>query len=138
MIITDNANTGVFMDCRQMIEAGSDIKLTSIRKDARYTFNSKDAVEFHYARAAMHRMLYTLADSNALNGAMPGAALKEHVRLVTKVRVITTVLLLLIIARLLYMIFRIWKPNAKMLEKWEKKIARKESRRQKKLAKKNA
>lgn len=36
MMITDNANTGVFMDGYQMIEAGGDIKLTYLADSARF------------------------------------------------------------------------------------------------------
>lgn len=72
MMITDNANTGVFMDGYQMIEAGGDIKLTYLADSARFDFDKNDTVTYHYAREAMHRVLYTVANSKAMLGAMPG------------------------------------------------------------------
>jgi beta-glucosidase len=76
-IITDNANTGEFMDAYQMIEAGADGKLTSIPEGARYTFDESNVAEYHYGREAMHHMLYTIANSNVMNGAMPGSDFKQ-------------------------------------------------------------
>jgi beta-glucosidase len=73
MIITDNANTGVFMDCGQMIEAGADIKLTSMADSARFDFDENDVATYHYGRIAMHHVLYTIANSKAVDGAMPGS-----------------------------------------------------------------
>lgn len=72
MMITDNANTGVFMDGYQMIEAGGDIKLTYLKDSARFDFDRNDKATYHYAREAMHRVLYTVANSKAMLGAMPG------------------------------------------------------------------
>ena len=72
MMITDNANTGVFMDGYQMIEAGGDIKLTYLADSARFDFDKNDTATYHYAREAMHRVLYTVANSKAMLGAMPG------------------------------------------------------------------
>ena len=72
MMITDNANTGVFMDGYQMIEAGGDIKLTYLADSARFDFDKNDTATYHYARKAMHRVLYTVANSKAMLGAMPG------------------------------------------------------------------
>ena len=40
-VITDNANTGLFMDAYQMIEAGGDAKLTNEPASARWTFRSE-------------------------------------------------------------------------------------------------
>lgn len=72
MMITDNANTGVFMDGYQMIEAGGDLKLTYQADSARFDFDKNDVATYHYAREAMHRVLYTVANSKAMLGAMPG------------------------------------------------------------------
>lgn len=79
LIITDNANTGVFMDCYQMIEAGGDIKLTSLTDSMRFDFDRRDEATYHYAREAMHRLLYTIANSKVMNGAMPGSRFVKEV-----------------------------------------------------------
>lgn len=71
--VTDNANTGVFMDAGQMIQAGGDGKLTNLPSGARYTFDSKDATDYHYGRIAAHHILYSIANSNAMDGGMPGS-----------------------------------------------------------------
>lgn len=49
MMITDNANTGVFMDGYQMIEAGGDIKLTYLADSARFDFDKNDTATYHYS-----------------------------------------------------------------------------------------
>ena len=72
-IITDNANTGVFMDAGQMIQAGADGKLTNLPTGARYTFNKNDVSDYHYGREAVHNILYTITNSKAMNGGMPGS-----------------------------------------------------------------
>ena len=84
VIITDNANTGVFMDGYQMIEAGADIKLTYLAESARFNFDEKDPAHYHYAREAMHRTLYTIANSKAMQGAMPGSVFKDEATLTDK------------------------------------------------------
>ena len=71
--VTDNANTGVFMDAGQMIQAGGDGKLTNLPSGARYTFDSKDATDYHYGRIAAHHILYSIVNSNAMDGGMPGS-----------------------------------------------------------------
>lgn len=73
-IITDNANTGVFMDAGQMIQAGADGKLTNLPSGARYTFNKDDVADYHYGREAIHNILYTIANSKVMNGGMPGSS----------------------------------------------------------------
>ena len=79
-VITDNANTGEFMDGYQMIEAGADGKLTYGYKEyARFDFNENDVATYHYGRKAMHRMLYTVVNSKAMNGAMPGSIFVDTV-----------------------------------------------------------
>ena len=86
-IITDNANTGVFMDAYQMIEAGADGKLTFLPESARYEFGGTDEAEYYYGRQAMHRMLYTIANSKAMNQAMPGSKFVEGLQIVSIVRI---------------------------------------------------
>ena len=92
MIITDNANTGLFMDANQMIEAGGDMKLTYDPKAAIFDWTDPDAATYHYAREAMHRVLYTVANSKAMNGAMPGSIFKDGMRATEKVALAVNVL----------------------------------------------
>ena len=75
-IITDNANTGVFMDAYQMIEAGGDSKLTYQDQTSWWTYDENNAAQYHYGREAIHHLLYTVANSNAMDGAMPGSVYK--------------------------------------------------------------
>lgn len=79
VVVTDNANTSVFMSNYQMIESGADIKLLA-GPDPAYEkeLNLKDSATYHYARAALHRTLYTIANSKAMNGAMPGSVFKYY------------------------------------------------------------
>ncbi len=101
MIITDNANTGVFMSSKQMIEAGADIKLTSDANAARFDWDENDPTEYHYAREAMHHVLYTVANSKAMNGAASGSVFKNGMRLTQKltlgVNIISSALIILMI-----------------------------------------
>ena len=71
-IITDNADTGVFMGAEQMIEAGGDAKLTTQDQSAMWSFDSGDAVSYRYARESLHHLLYTMANGHSMNGAMHG------------------------------------------------------------------
>ena len=71
--VTDNANTGVFMDAGQMIQAGGDGKLTNLPSGARYTFNRNNATDYHYGRIAARHILYSVANSTAMDGGMPGS-----------------------------------------------------------------
>lgn len=96
-VLTDNANTGVFMDGYQMIEAGGDAKLTYALKSARFDFDKDDKAAYHYGREAMHHMMYTIANSKAMNGAMPGSVFRDMPRTVDKIRTGVNVISLLLI-----------------------------------------
>ncbi len=72
-VITDNANTSVFMKGSQMIEAGADAKLANVPDVTGYTFDKNSVVEYHYGKEAIHHMLYTIANSKVMNGGMPGS-----------------------------------------------------------------
>lgn len=75
LIITDNANTGVFMSPYQMLEAGADVKLLNVAEDPTgEQLDLNDPATYHYAREAMHHLLYTVANTNCMNGALPGAS----------------------------------------------------------------
>lgn len=70
-VITD-ADTPTHMDPVQMIKAGADGKLNYA---ASYELDLTDPATAHYAREASHRILYTVANSKAMNGAMHGSTL---------------------------------------------------------------
>ncbi|WP_322155938.1 glycoside hydrolase family 3 N-terminal domain-containing protein [Paratractidigestivibacter sp.] len=72
-IITDNADMGKFMGAEQMIEAGGDAKLTTNDQSDMWSFDSTDAVSYRYARESVHHLLYTMANSHSMNGAMHGS-----------------------------------------------------------------
>lgn len=84
-VLTDNANTGEFMDGYQMIESGADGKLTYAKSSARFDFDENDPATYYYGREAMHRMLYTVANSKAMNNAMPGSVFVDKMTLVDKI-----------------------------------------------------
>jgi beta-glucosidase len=87
-VLTDAANDGVFMDPYQMIEAGGDAKLTYLVESARFDYyDPQDVATYYYARQALHHILYTVVNSNAMNGAMPGSVFKDGMRLCTKVQI---------------------------------------------------
>ena len=89
-IITDNANTGVFMDAAQMIRAGGDTKLTYADQASTmgmWSFDKTNTADYHYAREALHHLLYLTANSHAMNGAMHGSVLKFGLTMVNKVQI---------------------------------------------------
>lgn len=114
-VITDNANTGVFMDGYQMIEAGGDAKLTALVDSARFDYDKNDVATYHYGRAAMHRILYTMANSKVMNGAMPGTVFVDEMSDSEKIVMAVNIGCGLGIAILVLLsVFRFWKP-------WKKK-----------------
>ena len=130
LIMTDNANTGVFMDGYQMIEAGADVKLTYAQESARFDFDAQNSAHYHYAREALHRTLYTIANTNAMNGAMPGSVFKEGMRLTDKVLLAVDIVFGLLAAWFTYVIFRGFKPSKRKLAKLEQKQAKKAAKKQ--------
>ena len=100
-VLTDNANTGEFMDGYQMIAAGGDGKLTYMEESARFNYDENDAATYHYGREVMHRMLYTIANSKAMNGAMPGSRFVDvrtiSDNVILAVNIICPVLILLMV-----------------------------------------
>lgn len=131
-ILTDNANTGVFMDGYQMIEVGADAKLTYEADGARFNFDPENPAHYHYARAALHRILYTIANSNAMNGAMPGSVFRDGMRLSEKIVLAVDIVFGLLALWFAYVIFRGFKPSRRKLAKLEKRQAKKEAKRLKK------
>jgi len=130
LIMTDNANTGVFMDGYQMIEAGADVKLTYAKESARFNFDAQNSAHYHYARAAMHRTLYTIANTNAMNGAMPGSVFKDGMRFTEKVLLAVDIVFGLLAVWFAYVIFRGFKPSRRKLDKLEQKRVKKAAKQQ--------
>lgn len=130
IVMTDNANTGVFMDGYQMTEAGADVKLTSLPASARYNFDKSDPATYYYARQAMHHTLYTIANCKAMNGAMPGSHIKDGTRISTTIMRVVTILFGLLIILEVYKIFRLFKPTQKKLAKLQAKAEKKAQKKQ--------
>ena len=130
IVMTDNANTGVFMDGYQMTEAGADVKLTSLPASARYNFDKSDPATYYYARQAMHRVLYTIANSKSMNGAMPGSQIKDGMRISDKIKLAIDIIFGLLIVLEVYRIFRLFRPTKKKLAKLQAKAEKKAQKKQ--------
>ena len=128
-VITDANGYLGRMDARQMIEAGGSGSLRYL-KDTQFTFDKDSVSDYHYGRKAAHSILYTIANSKAMNGAMPGSTL-VGTPTDKQLRVVLTILPALVLVLLVYRIFRVWKPSKRKLAKLEakaaKKIAKKET-----------
>ncbi len=91
-VITDAANSGTYMDAGQMIRAGGDVKLTYLTKVGNnWRITEDSSADYHYAREALHHLLYVTANSNVMNGSMPGSELVYHASLSAKLRVALSV-----------------------------------------------
>ncbi len=90
-IITDSANAGspAFNES-QMIRAGADAFLKSNANT--YVFDPTNASEYYYAREAAHHLLYTTANSRAMNGAVPGSVYKPGMQPLDKIRLAASIL----------------------------------------------
>lgn len=130
IVMTDNANTGVFMDGYQMTEAGADVKLTTLPASARYDFDKNDPATYYYARQAMRRVLYTIANSKSMNGAMPGSHIKNGMRISDKIKLAVDIIFGLLIVLEVYRIFRLFKPTKKKLAKIQAKAEKKAQKKQ--------
>ena len=85
-IVTDSANSAApYMDSSQMIRAGGDSRLRS--NENNYQYDEDNSAEYHYAREAIHHLLYVTANSKAMEGAMPGSAYAPGLQAVDKVRI---------------------------------------------------
>ncbi|MGT2715977.1 glycoside hydrolase family 3 N-terminal domain-containing protein [Streptococcus respiraculi] len=116
-VITDNANTGVFMDTYQMIEAGADAKLLNAKDPTNYTFDAEDPATYYYARNAVHRLLYTIVNSKSVEGAMSGSQFKQGIHVITKIRVGLTGISVALISLMGWFTYRRFhKPVAKKKE----------------------
>lgn len=114
--LTDNANTGVFMDAYQMIEAGGDAKLTNQPESARWTFDKNNSAQYHYAREALHHILYAVANSKAMNGLMPGVEYVAPMTLATKIQIAITIVTVVLILALAAVIFLGWRKYLKQVK----------------------
>lgn len=133
LIITDNANTSKFMSPYQMLEAGSDIKLLNVSEDPTgEKLDLNDPATYHYARQAMHHLLYTVANSNAMQGALPGAGFRYYNQMKVIQIVFNTVCGILLALLAFFSVWR-WLPGT-----IRRVAARKERRQAKRLSKKAA
>lgn len=65
-IATDSASSaGSYMDVSQKLEAGGVSKLAQAENLVKWTFDQNDPAEYHYAREAMHALLYTTATATS-------------------------------------------------------------------------
>ena len=124
--ITDNANTGspTFMNAYQMIEAGGDAALTTTEY-AVWEFDENDSAHYHYGRQAMHNVLYTVANSKAMMGLMPGSEFVTPMTMAEKILTGVNIAAVVIILALAYFIFRGFKPTKKKAAKLAAKAAAK-------------
>ncbi len=110
--------------------AGADVKLTSLPASARYNFDKSDPATYYYARQAMHRVLYTIANSKSMNGAMPGSQIKDGMRISDKIKLASDVIFGLLIVLEVYRIFRLFRPTKKKLAKLQAKAEKKAQKKQ--------
>ncbi len=94
--------TPTHMDPYQMIEAGADGKLNYANP---YELDFSDPAVYHYSREAAHHILYTVANSKIMNGAMPGSTL-SGTPTAAMMRVILTVIPALLIALIVFLSIR--------------------------------
>lgn len=87
-IVTDSASSaGEWMDATQMIEAGGVSKLAMADSMAHWTFDENDPTQYYYAREALHNLLYTTANSNAMQGIMHGSAYRPGIQKIEKLMI---------------------------------------------------
>ena len=111
-IITDAAHTGLFMDGGQMIEAGGSALLTNA-ENVRWTFDETDPADYHYAREALHGILYAVANSKVMNGLMPGSEIVTPLTIAEKVLISINVVSAVLVALLAAVIFFGWRKYIK-------------------------
>ena len=109
---------------------GSDIKLLNVSDDPtgeKLDFN--DAATYHYARQAMHHLLYTVANTNCMNGALPGAGFKFSNGMKTIQIVFNTVCSVILAMLAFFSVWR-WMPGTikRVAARKEARVARKAAR----------
>ena len=82
-----------------------------------YDLDTSDPAVYHYAREAAHHILYTVANSKIMNGAMPGSTL-TGIPTATVLRIVLSVISILMIALLTFFNVRRWtkKPTFQVVE----------------------
>lgn len=103
-VITDANSYLEHMDCRQMIQAGGDGSLR-YQPDTQFTFDPNSPSDYHYGRQAAHHILYTITNSKAMIGAMPGSKL-TGMPISDTLRIVLTVVPLALIAVLVFFTVR--------------------------------
>lgn len=97
-VITDSAAAHQpHMDARQMVEAGGDVKLCYTPDEGvDLDFRTGDVSEgdMGQARESMHHLLYAVANSRAMEGAVPGGHYKEPLQTADLVRIVLNVVCL--------------------------------------------
>ncbi len=88
-IITDcsNSGTGNYMNAGQMIRAGGDTELTYLDVDGAWGFDKDNVADYHYAREAMHHLLYMTANNHGQNGAMHGSKVSFGLQALDKIQI---------------------------------------------------
>lgn len=126
-VITDANSYLGYMDRYQMIEAGGDGSLRYL-EDEGFTFDSESVSDYHYGRQAAHHILYTVANSKAMVGAMPGSKLTGTPTAKVMQTGLTAACVILLIPVALY-IYHGFKPTkrqlARMSKREEKRLAKK-------------
>lgn len=82
-----------------------------------WEFDQNDSVEYHYARQAVHNILYTIANSKVMSGLMPGSEFVTPMTMAEKILVGIDIAAAVIILALAYFIFRGFKPTKKKAAK---------------------
>ncbi len=113
-VLTDNANTSVFMNSQQMIAAGADGKLTYANNMVRKDFDSESVVDYHYGRAAMHRMLYTITNSKAMNGVAPFGVFKDTMMISEKITMAVNIIAPIVILLMVLLTIRRFRKRSKV------------------------
>ena len=113
MVITD-FNLFEYMYPEQGMEAGSDLMLTIA--PMKQFVDGKSPWSLSVQRNAMHNILYTVANSSAMNNVAPGAEMKYHMATWEIVRIIVDVILVGLLAFVVYRLVRRWKNADKLAE----------------------
>lgn len=122
-VITDANSYFGHMDRQQMIEAGGDGSLRYYPDDE-FTYSKDDSAQYHYARQSAHHILYTIANSKAMNGAMPGSKLKG-IPTDRVLRIILNIVFISFLAMVALYIFHAYRPTKRQMAKAEAKELKK-------------
>ena len=109
-----------------MIEAGGDGTLRYL-PDSEFTFDPNSSADFHYGRQAAHHILYTLANSSAMIGAMPGSTL-TGIPIDQTLRIVLTLIGAAGTVWFGYVVFRSIRPSKRKMEAIARRRARREAK----------